>query len=122
MNYCTQIVNFMSTDSDRIVNFCASFHQFWSLPFQVVVSLALLYQQVCNFLLLSSMYSPRIVIELVLNVHWLVYICMYIGRSGFPWWFGFLHLADTCESLAGRKDWQAKYSYDGAERPESKSE
>ncbi len=37
----------MSTDTDRIVNFCNSFHQFWSLPFQVIVSLALLYQQVC---------------------------------------------------------------------------
>lgn len=36
----------MSTDTDRIVNFCASFHQFWSLPFQVLVSLGLLYQQV----------------------------------------------------------------------------
>lgn len=30
-----EIVNYMSTDTDRIVNFCPSFHQFWSLPFQV---------------------------------------------------------------------------------------
>jgi ATP-binding cassette subfamily C (CFTR/MRP) protein 10 len=30
-----EIVNFMSTDTDRIVNFAPSFHQFWSLPFQV---------------------------------------------------------------------------------------
>ncbi len=36
----------MSTDTDRIVNFCSSFHQFWSLPFQVIISLGLLYQQV----------------------------------------------------------------------------
>ena len=43
---CLQVVNFMSTDSDRIVNFCQSFHQFWSLPFQIVISLYLLYQQV----------------------------------------------------------------------------
>lgn len=25
----------MSTDTDRIVNFCPSFHAFWSLPVQV---------------------------------------------------------------------------------------
>lgn len=30
-----EIVNFMSTDTDRILNFCPSFHAFWSLPFQV---------------------------------------------------------------------------------------
>lgn len=30
-----EITNFMSTDSDRIVNSCASFHTFWSIPFQV---------------------------------------------------------------------------------------
>ncbi|EDV28182.1 uncharacterized protein TRIADDRAFT_21627 [Trichoplax adhaerens] len=41
-----EIVNLMSTDTDRIVNFCPSFHQFWSLPFQIAISLYLLYQQV----------------------------------------------------------------------------
>ncbi|XP_065061425.1 ATP-binding cassette sub-family C member 10-like [Rhopilema esculentum] len=41
-----QVINFMSTDTDRILNFCNSFHQFWSLPFQIAVSLYLLYQQV----------------------------------------------------------------------------
>lgn len=41
-----QIINFMSTDTDRIVNFCPSFHAFWSLPFQIGVSLYLLHQQV----------------------------------------------------------------------------
>ncbi|XP_071962252.1 ATP-binding cassette sub-family C member 10-like [Antedon mediterranea] len=41
-----EIVNFMSTDADRVVNFCSSFHQFWSLPFQIAVSLYLLHQQV----------------------------------------------------------------------------
>ncbi|CAM9489154.1 unnamed protein product [Lampetra fluviatilis] len=41
-----EIVNYMSTDTDRIVNFCPSFHSFWSLPLQVAVSLLLLYQQV----------------------------------------------------------------------------
>ncbi|XP_074640753.1 ATP-binding cassette sub-family C member 10-like [Tubulanus polymorphus] len=41
-----EVVNFMSTDTDRVVNFCPSFHQFWSLPFQLAVSLYLLYKQV----------------------------------------------------------------------------
>ncbi|CAL7934283.1 unnamed protein product [Xylocopa violacea] len=41
-----EIVNFMSTDSDRLVNSCASFHTFWSIPLQLVVTLYLLYQQI----------------------------------------------------------------------------
>eukprot|EP00794_Sanderia_malayensis_P019839 gene19839-21781_t len=41
-----QIINFMSTDTDRTINFCNSFHQFWSLPFQIAISLYLLYDQV----------------------------------------------------------------------------
>lgn len=31
-----EIVNFMSTDTDRIVNSCPSFHALWSIPFQVM--------------------------------------------------------------------------------------
>ena len=41
-----EVINFMSTDTDRIVNFASSFHAAWSLPFQFVVTLALLYGQV----------------------------------------------------------------------------
>ncbi|CAF3670190.1 unnamed protein product [Rotaria socialis] len=41
-----EIVNFMSTDSDRIVNFFQSFHAFWSLPVQIAIVLYLLYQQI----------------------------------------------------------------------------
>ena len=41
-----QIVNFMSIDTDRIVNFCPSFHSFWSLPIQVAVALYLLNAQI----------------------------------------------------------------------------
>ncbi|XP_072104805.1 ATP-binding cassette sub-family C member 10 isoform X2 [Mobula birostris] len=41
-----EIVNFMSTDTDRIVNFFPSFHEVWSLPFQFGITLYLLYQQV----------------------------------------------------------------------------
>lgn len=41
----TDVVNLMSVDTDRIVNSCASFHAFWSIPFQLVVTLYLLYIQ-----------------------------------------------------------------------------
>ncbi|XP_039915648.1 ATP-binding cassette sub-family C member 10 isoform X1 [Hirundo rustica] len=41
-----EIVNFMSTDTNRLVNFCRSFHELWSLPVQLAVTLYLLYQQV----------------------------------------------------------------------------
>ncbi|NXF04724.1 MRP7 protein, partial [Smithornis capensis] len=41
-----EIVNFMSTDTSRLVNFCLSFHEAWSLPFQFAITLYLLYQQV----------------------------------------------------------------------------
>ena len=38
-----EVINFMSTDTDRIVNFSPSIHAAWSLPFQFVVTLILLY-------------------------------------------------------------------------------
>ncbi|CAK1601027.1 unnamed protein product [Parnassius mnemosyne] len=41
-----EITNFMSTDTDRIVNSCPSFHAVWSIPLQLVITLFLLYQQV----------------------------------------------------------------------------
>ncbi|XP_040468097.1 ATP-binding cassette sub-family C member 10 isoform X2 [Falco naumanni] len=41
-----EIVNFMSTDTSRLINFCQSFHEVWSLPFQFSITLYLLYQQV----------------------------------------------------------------------------
>uniref|UniRef100_A0A914UWH6 ABC-type xenobiotic transporter n=1 Tax=Plectus sambesii TaxID=2011161 RepID=A0A914UWH6_9BILA len=41
-----QIANFMSTDVDRVVNFCGSFHAFWALPMQLVIALYLLYREV----------------------------------------------------------------------------
>lgn len=33
-----EIINFMSTDTDRIVNSCPSFHAVWSIPFQVILT------------------------------------------------------------------------------------
>nr|ASS36022.1 ABCC10 [Samia ricini] len=41
-----EITNFMSTDTDRIVNSCPSFHALWSIPLQLLITLILLYQQV----------------------------------------------------------------------------
>ncbi|XP_038654866.1 multidrug resistance-associated protein 7 [Scyliorhinus canicula] len=41
-----EIVNFMSTDTDRIVNFFPSFHEVWGLPFQFSITLYLLYRQI----------------------------------------------------------------------------
>lgn len=41
----TEIVVLMSTDTDRIVNSCISFHSFWSIPFQLIATLYLLYTQ-----------------------------------------------------------------------------
>ncbi|KAK3562319.1 hypothetical protein QTP86_033307 [Hemibagrus guttatus] len=41
-----QVVNYMSTDTDRLVNFFNSFHEVWSLPFQFILALYLLYLQV----------------------------------------------------------------------------
>ena len=40
-----EILNLMSTDTDRIVNSCISFHSFWSIPFQLFMTLYLLYTQ-----------------------------------------------------------------------------
>lgn len=40
------ILNLMSTDVDRIVNSCVSFHSFWSIPFQLFITLYLLYTQI----------------------------------------------------------------------------
>ncbi|XP_068143958.1 ATP-binding cassette sub-family C member 10 [Drosophila tropicalis] len=39
------ILNLMSTDTDRIVNSCISFHFFWSIPFKLFTTLYLLYTQ-----------------------------------------------------------------------------
>ncbi|XP_070569620.1 ATP-binding cassette sub-family C member 10-like [Ptychodera flava] len=41
-----EIVNFMSTDVDRVRNFGVSFHAFWSLPFQVGIAFYLLHRQI----------------------------------------------------------------------------
>lgn len=55
-----EVANFMSTDTDRIANYTNSFHEFWSLPLQIVVALVLLYLQVGALhaeLILSATFS-----------------------------------------------------------------
>uniref|UniRef100_A0A8C9WQX2 ATP-binding cassette, sub-family C (CFTR/MRP), member 10 n=1 Tax=Scleropages formosus TaxID=113540 RepID=A0A8C9WQX2_SCLFO len=41
-----EIVNFMSTDTDRLVNFFNNFHDIWNLPLQFAVTLYLFYVEV----------------------------------------------------------------------------
>merc|ERR1712001_16645 len=39
-----EVLNYMSTDTDRVVNFAPSLHAVWSMPFQLIVTIFLLYQ------------------------------------------------------------------------------
>nr|XP_018902692.1 PREDICTED: multidrug resistance-associated protein 7 [Bemisia tabaci] len=41
-----EIINFMSTDTDRVVNLCPSFHEVWSIPFQIGVIMYMLYTHI----------------------------------------------------------------------------
>ncbi|XP_023680821.2 ATP-binding cassette sub-family C member 10 [Paramormyrops kingsleyae] len=41
-----EIVNFMSTDTDRLTNFLNNFHDIWNLPLQFAITLYLFYLQV----------------------------------------------------------------------------
>ncbi|KAL1509095.1 hypothetical protein ABEB36_003889 [Hypothenemus hampei] len=52
-----EIMNFMSTDTERIVNSCPSFHALWSIPFQLAVTLYLLYSQVGLAFLAGVLFS-----------------------------------------------------------------
>jgi hypothetical protein len=38
-----ELTNLLSTDADRVANFCPSFHAVWALPVQMIV--ALVYKQ-----------------------------------------------------------------------------
>uniref|UniRef100_A0A914ZIQ8 ABC-type xenobiotic transporter n=1 Tax=Parascaris univalens TaxID=6257 RepID=A0A914ZIQ8_PARUN len=58
-----QILNFMSTDVDRIVNVCSSFHAFWSLPLQLGVALYLLYREV-GLAFLSGLIASLLLVPL----------------------------------------------------------
>ena len=68
-----EVVNMMSTDCDRIAGFCPSFHQFWSLPFQIGVSLYLLYREVGISFLAGLIFA---ILLIPLNR----YVCVKIGK------------------------------------------
>lgn len=55
-----EILNLMSTDCDRIVNSCISFHSFWSIPFQLFTTLYLLYTQ------LKFAFIPGVIFAIIL--------------------------------------------------------
>jgi ATP-binding cassette subfamily C (CFTR/MRP) protein 10 len=58
-----QLINFMSTDVDRIVSFCTSFHAAWSMPFNIVVALYLLYREV-GLAFLSGLFCALLMVPL----------------------------------------------------------
>ncbi|XP_069117983.1 ATP-binding cassette sub-family C member 10-like [Argopecten irradians] len=41
-----EIVNFLGTDTDRMMGFCHCFHALWSLPFETMICMYILYQLV----------------------------------------------------------------------------
>ncbi|XP_021346979.1 multidrug resistance-associated protein 7-like [Mizuhopecten yessoensis] len=41
-----EIVNFLGTDTDRMMGFCHCFHALWSLPFETILCMYILYQLV----------------------------------------------------------------------------
>ncbi|RNA35302.1 Multidrug resistance-associated 7 [Brachionus plicatilis] len=55
-----QIVNFMSIDTDSIVNAFPSFHSCWSLPFQLVITLYLLYLQIGLSFMVGVIFDKRV--------------------------------------------------------------
>jgi ATP-binding cassette subfamily C (CFTR/MRP) protein 10 len=60
LNATPDILNLMSTDTDRIVNSCISFHSFWSIPFQLFTTLYLLYTQ------LKFAFIPGVIFAIIL--------------------------------------------------------
>ena len=96
------MVNFVSTDTDRIVNFCQSFHQFWSLPFQVAITLFLLYQQVSDYAMKQHIkYSQPPTPPPPPPPHQ--------GWAIVPGWSGVHSSPHTHQSMAGSEDRQAEH-------------
>ncbi|KAJ6648254.1 ATP-binding cassette sub-family C member 10 [Pseudolycoriella hygida] len=55
------ILNLMSTDVDRIVNSCISFHSFWSIPFQLFITLYLLYTQIGSAFIAGVVFAVALI-------------------------------------------------------------
>uniref|UniRef100_A0A915DCR7 ABC-type xenobiotic transporter n=1 Tax=Ditylenchus dipsaci TaxID=166011 RepID=A0A915DCR7_9BILA len=58
-----QLINFMSTDVDRIVGFVGSFHAVWSMPLNLGIALYLLYREV-GLAFLSGLLAAIITVPL----------------------------------------------------------
>ncbi|KAH8409549.1 hypothetical protein KR222_008401, partial [Zaprionus bogoriensis] len=55
------MLNLMSTDADRIVNSCISFHFFWSIPFKLFTTLYLLYLQLGAAFLAGVLFAALLI-------------------------------------------------------------
>lgn len=55
------MLNLMSTDADRIVNSCISFHFFWSIPFKLFTTLYLLYTQLGSAFLAGVVFATLLI-------------------------------------------------------------
>ncbi|KAH8258579.1 hypothetical protein KR038_011973, partial [Drosophila bunnanda] len=55
------MLNLMSTDTDRIVNSCISFHFFWSIPFKLFTTLYLLYLQLGAAFLAGVLFAALLI-------------------------------------------------------------
>ena len=117
-----EVANFMSTDTDRISNYANSFHEFWSLPLQIVVALVLLYQQVrCVQTDSHSLATSHLCVRVCLHLR--MYNCSshlpspplphVSGRPVFPGWSSNCHPPHSCQPMAGQEDWQAHRRHDG---------
>ena len=92
-----EILNLMSTDTDRIVNSCASFHSLWSIPFQLFTTLYLLYVQL-GVAFLSGVFFAICLIPINR------YIAQKIGKlSSFLMTAKDARVSVTTESLTGAK-------------------
>ncbi|XP_067624566.1 ATP-binding cassette sub-family C member 10 [Eurosta solidaginis] len=92
-----EILNLMSTDTERIVNSCISIHSFWSIPFQLFTTLYLLYTQLGAAFLAGLTFG---IILIPINRC----IAQRIGRySGCLMSAKDLRLAATSETISGAK-------------------
>lgn len=92
-----EILNLMSTDTDRIVNSCISFHSFWSIPFQLFTTLYLLYTQ------LKFAFVPGVIFAIIL-IPINRYIAVKIGKlSAFLMTAKDKRVQLTTEALIGAK-------------------
>jgi ATP-binding cassette, subfamily C (CFTR/MRP), member 10 len=92
-----EILNLMSTDTDRIVNSCISFHSFWSIPFQLFTTLYLLYTQ------LKFAFVPGVIFAIIL-IPINRYIAVKIGKlSSFLMTAKDKRVSLTTEAMTGAK-------------------